>query len=124
MLILIVKSFGSTNKGVDRVHNLNQHKFLSHLSDGSGCPCEDDVEDNFHYFYVCPLCHRILLFTQLRNLAYFLNIDVLLKGSPDLSFDDNIICCIFLYPRQNRGEGHPLTDILDLICFLNISLLC
>ena len=73
--------------------NLNQHKFLSHLSDGSGCPCGDDVEDNFHYFYVCPLfiCQRILLFTQLRDLADFLNIDVLLKGSPDLSFDDNVL---------------------------------
>jgi hypothetical protein len=63
MLILIVKSFGSTNKG------------------------------NFHYFYVCPLfiCQRILLFTQLRDLVDFLNIDVLLKGSPDLSFDDNVL---------------------------------
>ena len=73
--------------------NLNQHKFLSHLSDGSGCPCGDDVEDNFHYFYVCPLfiCQRILLFTQLRNLPDFLNIDVLLKGSHDLSFDDNVL---------------------------------
>jgi hypothetical protein len=30
--------------------NLNQYKFLSHLSDGSECPCGDDVEDNFHYF--------------------------------------------------------------------------
>jgi hypothetical protein len=73
--------------------NLNQYKFLSLLSDGSGCPCVDDVEDNFHYFYVCPLfiCQRSLLFTQLRNLADFLNIDVLLKGSPDLSFDDNVL---------------------------------
>ena len=72
--------------------NLNEHKFLSHLSDGSGRPCGDDVEDNFHYFFVCPLfiCQRILLFTQLRDLADFLNIDVLLKGSPDLSFDDNV----------------------------------
>jgi hypothetical protein len=51
----------------------------------------DDAEDNFHYFYVCPLfiCQIILLFTQLRDLADFLNIDVLLKGSHDLSFDDN-----------------------------------
>ena len=53
----------------------------------------DDAEDNFHYFYVCPLfiCQIILLFTQLRDLADFLNIDVLLKGSPDLSFDDNVL---------------------------------
>ena len=73
--------------------NLNQHKFLSHLSDGSGCPCGDHVEDNFHYFYVCPIfiCKRILLFTQLRDLADLLSIDVLLKGSPDLSFDDNVL---------------------------------
>jgi hypothetical protein len=72
--------------------NLNQHKFLSHLSDSSRCPCGEDVEDNFHYFYVCPLftCQRILLFTQLRDIADFLNIDVLLKRSPDLSFDDNV----------------------------------
>jgi len=33
--------------------NLNQHKFLSHLPDSSRCPCVDDVEDNFLYFYVC-----------------------------------------------------------------------
>ena len=72
-----------------------------YLSNGSGCPCGDEVEDNFHYFYVCPLfiCQRLLLFTQLRDLAYFLNIDILLKGSPDLSFDDNVLIelCPHLY---------------------------
>ena len=68
--------------------NLNQHRFLSLLSDSLRCPCGDDV-DSFHYFYVCPLfiCQRIML----RNLTNFLNIDVLLKGSPDLSFDDNVL---------------------------------
>ena len=62
--------------------NLNQHKFLSHFSDSSRCTCGDDIEDNFHYFYVCSLfiCQIILLFTQLSYLADFLNIDVLLKG--------------------------------------------
>ena len=76
--------------------NLNQHKFLSHLSDSSRCPCGDDVEDSFHYFYVCPLfiCQRIVL----RNLANFLNIDVLLKGSPDLSFDDNVLIMNSVHP--------------------------
>ena len=32
-----------------------------------------------------------MLFTQLRDLADFLNIDVLLKGSSDLSLDDNVL---------------------------------
>jgi hypothetical protein len=72
-----------------------------YLSNGSGCPWGDEVEDNFHYFYVCPLfiCQRLLLFTQLRDLAYFPNIDILLKGSPDLSFDDNVLIelCPHLY---------------------------
>ena len=73
--------------------NLYQNKFLSHLSDSSRCPCGDDVEDNFHYFYVCPLfiCQIILPCTHLRDLAEFLNIDVLLKGFPYLSFDDNVL---------------------------------
>jgi hypothetical protein len=43
--------------------------------------------------FVCPLfiCQRILLFTQLRDLADFLSIDVLLERSPTLSFDDNVL---------------------------------
>jgi hypothetical protein len=32
----------------------------------------------------------MFLFTQLRDLADFLNIDVLLNGLPNLSFDDNV----------------------------------
>ena len=111
--------------------NLNQHKFLSHLSDSSMCPCGDDVEDNFHYFYVCPLfiCQRILLFTQLRDLADFLNIDVLLKGSPDLSFDDNVLImnsCPHLYLQNQETINifqfdfvlFALNLFFFLICFL------
>jgi hypothetical protein len=40
--------------------NLNQHKFLSHLSDSSMCPCGDDVEDNFHYFSFAKELCRLL----------------------------------------------------------------
>ena len=30
--------------------NLNQHKFLSHLSDGSGCPCRNELKTTFTTF--------------------------------------------------------------------------
>ena len=59
-------------------------------------PDEDpikDIQNRYFICYVCPLfiCQRIMLFTQLTDVADFLNIDVLLKGSPDLSFDDNVL---------------------------------
>jgi hypothetical protein len=56
--------------------------------------------------FVCPLfiCQIIVLFTQLRDLAYFPNIDVLLKGSPDLSFDDDVLIMnsapLFVEPKD------------------------
>ena len=48
----------------------------------------------------------MLLFTQLRDLAYFLNIDVLIKGSPDLSVDDNVLIMnsstpLFVEPKDS-----------------------
>jgi hypothetical protein len=73
--------------------NLNQHKFLSHLSDSSRCPCEDDVEDNFSLLLCLSIFHLPKNFAVYSILADFLNIDVLLKRScisPDLSLDDNV----------------------------------
>jgi exoribonuclease II len=43
--------------------SLNHHLFQSHLYDSSQCACGDAIENNFLYFYVCPLFirHRIQL---------------------------------------------------------------
>ena len=71
--------------------NLNHHLFQSHLSDSSQCACGDDIEDNFHYFFVCPLFirHRITLFQTLRNYQALLDLDILLKGSQELTSEEN-----------------------------------
>ena len=71
--------------------SLNHHLFQSHLSDSSQCACGDAIENNFHYFYVCPLFirHRIQLFNSLRKFQVVLNLDMLLKGSPILTVDEN-----------------------------------
>ena len=47
--------------------SLNHHLFKSHLSDT--CACGNATENNFHYYYVCPLFirHRIQLFNSLRK---------------------------------------------------------
>ena len=54
--------------------------------------CGDAIENNiFHYFYVCPLFirHRIQLFNSLRKFQDVLNLDILLKGSPILTVEEN-----------------------------------
>ena len=43
------------------------------------------------FFYVCPLFirHRIQLFNSLRKFQDVLNLDMLLKGSPILTVEEN-----------------------------------
>ena len=73
----------------NEVGNLNHHLVLSHLSDSSRCACGDQVEDNFHYFYVCPLYirQRYELFGTLSK--YDIDLDVLLNGSANLDIEQN-----------------------------------
>jgi hypothetical protein len=56
---------------------------------------------------ICVLNISLLL----RDLTYFLNIDILLKGSPDLSFDDNVLIelCphLYLWNQKTTIQGHP-----------------
>ena len=71
------------------------HLFQSHLSDSSQCACGDAIENNFHYFYVCPLFtrHIIQLFNSLRKFQDVLNLDILLEGSPFLTVEENTEIC-------------------------------
>lgn len=74
----------------NKASDLKHHLVLSHLSDGSSCACGDQVEDNFHYFYVCTLYirQRYELFQKLRKFQN-INLDIMLNGNPDLNNEDN-----------------------------------
>ncbi len=55
------------------------------------CACGADIEDTYHFFYVCPLFNnerQILL----HNIAHFhiTHWDMLLYGNDYLEFDDNV----------------------------------
>ena len=71
--------------------SLNHHLFQSHLSDSSQCACGDAIQNNFHYFYACPLFirHRIQLFNSLKKFQDVLNLNISLKGSPILTVEEN-----------------------------------
>ncbi len=75
----------------DEVSNLNHHLFNSHLSESSSCACGGDIEDNYHYLYICPLYSvpREHLFARLRAFSQILSVHILLHGSADLSLEEN-----------------------------------
>jgi hypothetical protein len=87
--------------------------FQSHLSDCSQCACGDAIENNVHYFYVCPLFikHRIQLFNSLRKFQDFLNLDILLKGSPQrfgatCIYGKTFQCYIIKYKEKENLLNH------------------
>jgi hypothetical protein len=59
--------------------------------DSSQCAYGDAIANKFDYFYVCPLFirHRIQLFNSLRKFQDVFNLDILLKGSPILTVEEN-----------------------------------
>ena len=83
--------------------DLKDHLFCDHLSDSSICACGDPVEDNFHFFYVCPfyIYQRYELFRKISNFNN-VNLDVLLQGCSDFNIDENTE--IFTYVQQYIHE--------------------
>ena len=92
----------------NEVSDLNHHLVLSHLSDSSRCACGDDIEDNFHFFYVCPryIRQRYELFNTLRNYDN-LCLDVLLNGIKHLDTDQNIHICLAVQKYIHDTKRFP-----------------
>ena len=70
------------------------------------------------------------MFTRLRDLADFLSIDVFLKGSHDLSFDDTVLIMnlstpLFVEPRDltiNIFQFDFVLFALNLLLFFHLLL--
>ena len=84
---------------------LNAHLYAHGLSQNSTCECGCHLENTSHYFFSCPLfaAHRpglLLALTQsiqqidnmldIRMLNTSSNLELLLKGSVYLSYDNNV----------------------------------
>ena len=75
--------------------NLNHHLFNLHVIESPFCSvCKNIMEDNFHYFFVCPLYHieRNVLFSQVNNILLnkdTLTVNILLNGSKYLNLKKN-----------------------------------
>ena len=71
--------------------NLNSDLFRNHLSLQSACDCGFEREDAEHYLLQCQLHtnERLKLFRDTRSF-HPLNINILLFGSPELSYENNI----------------------------------
>ena len=79
----------------NEVSDLKHHLFLSHLSESSQCDCGKGIEDNFHYFWVCPnyKLQRMQLSLDLIDYADILDMNTLLGNNKVLS------------PKDNKGIG-------------------
>ena len=65
--------------------NLNAHLVALHVLDEPMCSCGLDVEDNSHFFFMCPLYNneRQILFNEV-NLLCDVSLDTLLFGNVEL----------------------------------------
>ena len=52
----ISKHFISQINTADDYHDLMHHLFQAHLYESSQCECGKEIEDNYHYFWICPNC--------------------------------------------------------------------
>lgn len=70
--------------------NLKSHLVLLHVSDDPVCLCNFDIEDNYHFFFICPLYHieRQKMLNDLRNICN-VTLDIVLYGSSNLDLATN-----------------------------------
>jgi len=72
--------------------DLNFDLYNNHLRDSPQCDCSERLETSDHYFFQCNKYNakRVLLFQTTRSL-HPLNINLLLQGGEQLSYDDNVL---------------------------------
>ena len=65
-----------------------------HVIDEPTCPCGAEIEDSYHYFFMCPDYNdlRLKLFNQIAPYCAA-SINTLLYGHPNLNL--NVNSCIF-----------------------------
>ena len=72
--------------------NLGAHLHHLHVIDDAICICSQSVEDNYHFFFSCPLylqsrADMLAAISQICNP----NLETILYGSPNVSLDDNVV---------------------------------
>jgi hypothetical protein len=75
----------------NKCSNLNFDLYTNHLKINGICECGVGNEDSEHFFFLCQFYNesRIKLFRSL-HVFHPLNTNILLNGSPDLSYDENV----------------------------------
>jgi hypothetical protein len=71
---------------------LNAHLCLNlHVVPSPQCQCGSPLEDPTHFFFSCPALHaqRQSLLRSVALVSNNINLNTLLKGDPDISFEDN-----------------------------------
>jgi len=88
-----------------RCSNLSGHLFNLNIIEYSACSCGFDNEDEFHYFFVCPLYNRprVTLQNAVSHLAP-LSLRTLLFGSDalDLTQNKEIICETLKFIKNSK----------------------
>jgi len=72
---------------------LKGHLYNMHIIDNPACSCGYHMEDEFHFFFQCPLYYRqrSVLVNSLNQINVPIELNTLLNGANDLSFMDNAI---------------------------------
>ncbi|PJE78081.1 hypothetical protein CI610_02987 [invertebrate metagenome] len=75
----------------NRASTLNYDLFRANLVDSPECQCGHPCEDCYHFFLICPL-YANLRRTLITEISWYgpANIDVLCKGDPNISPNDNV----------------------------------
>ena len=72
--------------------NLKAHLLALHVVDDPICICQNEREDNHHFFFSCPLYYtqRLKLADSLNAISTF-TLEILLNGDDNLDYESNVV---------------------------------